>query len=75
LANLWAFMEEREMAKPLLTDELWLRIEPLLPAKKPCPKGGRPPVPDRNALTGILFVLRTVARGSICRRRWVADRA
>ena len=47
------------MAKPLLTDELWLRIEPLLPAPKPRPQGGRPPVPDRAALTGILFVLRT----------------
>ncbi len=47
------------MAKPLLTDELWTLIEPLLPAPKPSPKGGRPPVPNRNALTGILFVLKT----------------
>ena len=47
------------MAKPLLTDELWERIEPLLPPKRPKPKGGRPPVPDRAALTGILFILRT----------------
>jgi transposase len=47
------------MAKPLLTDELWQRIEPLLPPKRPKPKGGRPPVPDRAALIGILFVLRT----------------
>ena len=47
------------MAKPLLTDELWERIEPLLPPAKPKPKGGRPPVPNRQALTGILFVLRT----------------
>ncbi len=47
------------MAKPLLTDELWERIEPLLPVRKARPKGGRPPVADRAALTGILFVLRT----------------
>jgi len=47
------------MAKPLLTDELWKRIEPLLPAEPPKPKGGRPRVPDRAALTGILFILRT----------------
>jgi len=47
------------MAKPLLTDGLWERIEPLLPPAKPKPQGGRPPVPDRPALTGILFVLRT----------------
>lgn len=47
------------MAKPLLTDELWLRIESLLPAKRLSPKGGRPRVPDRDALRGILFILRT----------------
>ncbi len=47
------------MSKPLLTDELWARIEPLLPPPKRKPKGGRPPVPARAALTGILFVLRT----------------
>ena len=47
------------MAKPLLTDELWERVEPFLPPVKPQPKGGRPPVSNRHALTGILFVLRT----------------
>jgi transposase len=47
------------MAKPLLTDELWEQIEPLLPPATPNPKGGRPPVGNRGALTGILFVLRT----------------
>ena len=47
------------MAKPLVTDELWERIEPHLPPEPPKPKGGRPRVPDRAALTGILFVLKT----------------
>ena len=47
------------MAKPLLTDELWELVRPLLPPEPPKPKGGRPRVPDRFALTGILFVLRT----------------
>jgi len=47
------------MAKPLLPDGLWAQIEPLLPKRKPSPKGGRPPISDRAALTGILFVLRT----------------
>src|SRR3712207_2338667 len=47
------------MAKPLLSDELWALVEPLLPPEPPKPKGGRPRVPDRAALTGILFVLRT----------------
>ena len=47
------------MAKPLLPDALWERIEPLIPPHPPRPKGGRPPVPHREALTGILFVLKT----------------
>jgi transposase len=47
------------MAKPLLPDELWEVIEPLLPQWTPSPKGGQPPVTDRAALTGILFVLKT----------------
>lgn len=47
------------MAKPLLSDALWERIKPLLPPEPPKPKGGRPRTPDRAALTGILFVLKT----------------
>jgi len=47
------------MAKPLVPDELWQRIEPLIPPRPPRLQGGRPPVPDRAALTGIVFVLRT----------------
>jgi len=47
------------MAKPLLTDELWAIVEPLLPPTPLRPKGGRPRVPDRACLTGILFVLRS----------------
>jgi transposase len=47
------------MAKPLLSDELWEIIEPILPKQQISPKGGRPPVNNRDALTGILFVLKT----------------
>ncbi len=47
------------MAKPLVTDDLWRVIEPLLPKRPPRPKGGRPVVDDRAALSGILFVLKT----------------
>ena len=47
------------MSQPLLSDALWAVIEPLLPPEAPKPKGGRPRVPDRAALTGILFVLRS----------------
>jgi transposase len=52
-------MEDRAMAKELLPDALWLRIAPLIPPEAPKPKGGRPRVSDRAALTGILFVLKT----------------
>jgi transposase len=47
------------MAKPLVSDELWDIIEPLIPKRQRHPEGGRPPVDDRAALTGILFVLIT----------------
>ena len=47
------------MAKPIVPDGLWEIVEPLLPPEPPKPKGGRPRVSDRAALTGILFVLRT----------------
>ncbi len=43
----------------LVPDDLWLMIEPLLPPERAKPKGGRPRAPDRAALAGILFVLRT----------------
>jgi transposase len=49
------------MAKPLVTDELWERIRPLLPPPKPrrFRFPGRKPIDDRKCLTGILFVLKT----------------
>ena len=49
------------MAKPLLPDELWERIEPLLPPPKPrrFRFPGRKPLDNRKALTGNLFVLKT----------------
>jgi catechol 2,3-dioxygenase-like lactoylglutathione lyase family enzyme len=52
-------MEEGAMAKELLPDALWARIAPLLPPESPKPKGARPRVSNRAALTGILFVLKT----------------
>src|SRR3954452_3980091 len=49
------------MAKPLLPDALWAKVEPLLPPPKPrrFRFPGRKPVDNRKALTGILFVLKT----------------
>jgi transposase len=49
------------MAKPLVPDDLWEIIQPLLPPAKPrrFRYPGRKPVGDRETLTGILFVLKT----------------
>jgi transposase len=47
------------MSRQLVSDELWEAIEPLLPRERPKPSGGRPRIPDRAALGGIVFVLRT----------------
>ncbi len=49
------------MAKPLLDDELWKLIEPLLPPPKPrrVKFPGRKPLDRRQVLTGILFVLKS----------------
>jgi transposase len=66
----------------LLTDELWNAIAPYLPEHPPSPKGGRPRLPDRFCLNGILFVLHEGIRwqslpkelgygsGSTCWRRF-----
>ena len=47
------------MSKPLVSDALWEIIAPLLPPEPPKPTGGRPRVPDRAAVTGIIFVLKS----------------
>src|SRR6266849_10472544 len=69
----------------LVSDDLWKQIEPLLPPlPRRSPKGGRPPVQHREALAGIVFVLRTgipwqalptemnCGSGSTCWRRFAA---
>jgi transposase len=47
------------MSRLLVDDELWAVVEPILPRHPPHPRGGKPPVPDRVCLTGILFILKT----------------
>ncbi len=43
-----------------IPDELWEKMEKSLPERKPHPLGcHNPRVPDRDAMNGILFVLRT----------------
>jgi transposase len=71
------------MATPLLPEALWKRLEPLLPPvkRRRFRFPGRKPLTHRQALTGILFVLRTginwndlpcelgCGSGSACRKR------
>ena len=49
------------MPQALIDDDLWSRIEPLLPKRRRRDRryAGRKPIPDRAVLTGILFVLRS----------------
>ena len=47
------------MSKPLVSDDLWAAIAPLLPAEPSKLRGGRPRCDDRAALCGIIFVLRS----------------
>lgn len=66
----------------LLSDDLWHAIALYLPQHVPSAKGGRPRVPDRDCLNGILFVLREgihwqslptalgLGSGSTCWRRF-----
>lgn len=71
--------------KPLGTirripDDLWMEVRPLLPHEKEPGTNGRPVVPFRKVLDGILYVLRTGCQwkalpaeygsGSTCHRRF-----
>ena len=50
---------EDAMGKLLVPDELWALVEPILPKHPYVPGVGKPRVPDRVCLTGIIFVLKT----------------
>lgn len=52
-------MDTQRTQRQQVNDALWEAIAPLIPPEPPKPKGGRPRVPDRKALGGILFILRT----------------
>jgi transposase len=53
------------MSSPLLPDALWNLIQPMLPHAPRRPKGGRPRLPDRACLTGILAQLHIYLAGRI----------
>jgi putative transposase len=42
-----------------IPDELWERVQGWIPRRRRSPRGGRPPVADRRAMSGILYRLRT----------------
>jgi putative transposase len=51
---------ERERTRPWeVSDALWERVRPLIPERRPHPKGGRPATDDRAMLTAMIYVLRT----------------
>lgn len=48
------------MPRPIVSDELWEIVEPLIPkVERRRRYPGRKRLPDRDVLTGILFVLKT----------------
>jgi transposase len=63
-----------------IPDDLWVKIQPLLPPEKLPGTPGRPAVPFRKVLDGILYVLRTGCQwkavpkefgsGSTCHKRF-----
>ncbi len=63
-----------------IPDDLWMEVQPLLPKEKKPGSNGRPVVPFRKVLDGILYVLRTGCQwkmlpaeygsGSTCHRRF-----
>jgi transposase len=63
-----------------IPDDLWMEVQSLLPPEKKRGTNGRPVVPFREVLDGILFVLRTGCQwkalpaeygsGSTCHRRF-----
>jgi transposase len=65
-----------------IPDDLWAELRPLLPPEKPLGTNGRPGVPFRQVIDGILYVLRTGCQwkalpreygsGSTCHRRFQA---
>ena len=53
-----------------IPDELWELIEPILPPDKPAGTNGRPRVPNRTVLNGILYVLRTGCQWKMVPRQY-----
>ena len=67
-----------------IPDKLWDEIRKILPKEKPSKTIGRPIIPYRKVLDGILYILRTGCQwkilpsrygsGSTCHRRFLKER-
>ena len=63
-----------------IPEALWEQVAPLIPVRRKTTLRGRPPVPDRDVLSGIVYRLRTGCQwkalpqdfgsGSTCHRRF-----
>ncbi len=53
-----------------MPDPLWVKIAPILPPDKPHGTVGRPAIPNRQALNGMLYVLRTGCQWKSLKKEW-----
>jgi transposase len=53
-----------------VSDEVWERVRPLIPAAPSHAKGGRRRMDDRKAFEAIVYVLRTASNGMRYRVNW-----
>jgi transposase len=56
-----------------ISDDLWDKISDLLPNEKPINSIGRPIIPFRMALDGILYVLRTGCQWKMLPKEYGSD--
>jgi transposase len=63
-------MRKRDPQPWLVDDDLWTRIEPLIPKQQQRSAPGRRPVDDRKVLRGILLSSTPASAGNGCPTSW-----
>ena len=53
-----------------VADEMWNKIEAMLPPTKPLGSVGRPPLPNRQVYQGVVYVLRTGCQWKSLKTEW-----